>query len=323
MTFCKRTETTLRRWSLLGYFLVLGVLPALAESPSGGNIQNIFQWRPFLAPFHAVVLHFPIGFLTMAFLLEVYHASRPSDEVRRVTALVLWLGLLTGIISATFGILRGGTGSYEVHALSRHRVYGLAVPIFTLATLVLHRLAVRNATVRSWTYGYRSVLMGTLALVVMAGHFGGNLTHGSQYLVANAPKFVRDLVQVDPDTSAASATAFDENQRLYRDKVQPIFSAKCYGCHGAEKQKGGFRLDQSELAIKGGESGKPAIISRDPFESHLVRLLFLPSDHDDIMPPAGKPPLTLEEIITIVDWIRNGAAFPGVMSNMTNISKGD
>lgn len=304
-------------------FLVLGIaLPALAADSPARSAQGMFQWRPFLAPFHAVVLHFPIGFLTMAFILEVYGLRRPSDEIRRVTVLVLWLSLLTGILSATFGILRGGTGGYETNALNVHRVFGLAVPVFTLATIALQKLAFRNVVVRGWAYVYRSLLMVTLTLVVIAGHYGGNLTHGSQYLVENAPKFVRDLVQDGLDPNTAAGAAQDENQRLYTGKVQPIFAAKCYSCHGPEKQKGGYRIDQSELALKGGKSGKPAIISRDPFESHLVRLMLLPSDHDDIMPPAGKLPLTLEEIMTIVEWIRNGAAFPVATSTVTNLSKG-
>ena len=75
--------------------------------------QKLFQWRPFLAPFHSVVLHFPIGFLTMAGILEGYRAFRPSIELRRVTALILWLGLITGIISATFGLMRAGGGDYD------------------------------------------------------------------------------------------------------------------------------------------------------------------------------------------------------------------
>src|SRR4051812_47408167 len=87
--------------------LVLGsvVSGATADNASVGA-HKFFQWRPFLAPFHAVILHFPIGFLTVAGLLECYRAFRPSGELRRVTVMVLWLGLFTGVISATFGLMR-------------------------------------------------------------------------------------------------------------------------------------------------------------------------------------------------------------------------
>jgi hypothetical protein len=38
--------------------------------------------------------------------------------------------------------------------------------------------------------------------------------------------------------------------------------------------------------------------------------MLLPPQHDDVMPPEGKEPLTLEETMTLLDWIRNGAEFP-------------
>jgi uncharacterized membrane protein len=284
--------------------------------------HKIFQWRPFLAPFHAVVLHFPIGFLTVAFILELYRIRRPSEELRRVTVFVISLSLVTGIISAAFGIMRAGSGGYEPHALQLHRAFGLCIPVVTLATLVLQKLAGRNEAIRSWTYGYRFLLTSALALVVIAGHFGGSLTHGSKYLVENAPEFVRELIEDPAPLSATTTlTTLNEKQRTFAEKVQPIFAAKCYGCHGPEKQKSGYRLDTPELALKGGKSGKPAIKPGDPLESHLVRLILLPPQHDDVMPPEGKQPLTSEEIMTIIDWIRNGAAYPGAASLVTTARK--
>ena len=38
--------------------------------------------------------------------------------------------------------------------------------------------------------------------------------------------------------------------------VWPILDARCIGCHGPQKQKGGVRLDKRESAMEGGDSGK-------------------------------------------------------------------
>lgn len=38
--------------------------------------------------------------------------------------------------------------------------------------------------------------------------------------------------------------------------VQPILSKHCWSCHGIEKQEAGLRLDRSDLAMLGGDSGK-------------------------------------------------------------------
>ena len=296
--------------------LLISLASTAAADNAPGVVPKIFQWRPFLAPFHAVVLHFPIGFLTMAGILEIYRVFRPSAELRRVTVLVLWLGLLTGIVAVVFGLMRAGSGGYELKALELHRLYGIAVPFVTAAALGLQWLAYRDEAARGWTRAYRGLLAGTLTLVVVAGHQGGNLTHGSNYLVENAPEFVRELLEDEPAaTSVVNAPALDAHQRNYRDKVEPLLKAKCLKCHGPEKQKGGYRLDSSELAFKAGTSGKLPIKRGDPLGSYLMHLILLPPQHDDVMPPEGKEPLALEEIMTLLDWIRNGAAVPADETN--------
>ena len=293
--------------------LTLNTCGALVGQAAGlpGEPHQFFRWQPFLAPFHSVVLHFPIGFLTMAGILEIYRAFRPSTDVRRIAVLILWLGMLTGVISASFGLMRAAEGGYDPKALELHRLYGLGVPVMTALCLALQWRAYRSAAGRGWGLIYRATLTGMLALVVIAGHYGGNLTHGSKYLVQNAPEFVREFLEpelVTPDQTGGPASS--NNDDFYLGKVRPVLVAKCLKCHGPEKQKGGYRLDQTEAALKGGESGKVAIKPGDPLASHLVRLILLPPAHDDVMPPDGKEPLTPEELGVLLDWIRKGAEFP-------------
>jgi len=297
------------------------MLPAFGADPANVVItaHRTFLWRPFLAPFHAVVLHFPIGFVTMAFVLELYRLRHPSEELKRVTTLTIWLSLFSGIVAATLGILRATGGGYEPHELESHRWTGLSVVVLTLFTLAAQRFAYRDESRYGFTFGYRTALATTLALLVIAGHMGGNLTHGSKYLTENAPTFIRNLVGESdpaPATAERAAAALDEAQRYFVEHVQPIFDRKCVRCHGPEKQKGEYRLDDAEIALKGGESGKPAIKPGDPLSSELVRLILLPPGDDDIMPPSGKEPLTAEEALTIIRWIQKGALFPvaGIVS---------
>jgi len=35
------------------------------------------------------------------------------------------------------------------------------------------------------------------------------------------------------------------------EDVQPLFVARCYSCHGPEKQKNGLRLDNKDDALRG------------------------------------------------------------------------
>jgi mono/diheme cytochrome c family protein len=89
--------------------------------------------------------------------------------------------------------------------------------------------------------------------------------------------------------------------------IQPIFAKHCLECHGAQKQKGGLRLDQKKAALAGGDSG-PAIV---PGRSAQGRLLPLVSglDSDMVMPPKG-PRLSPEQIDLLRAWIEQGAIWP-------------
>ncbi|NJN05793.1 MAG: hypothetical protein HC814_04675 [Rhodobacteraceae bacterium] len=262
-----------------------------------------------LAPFHSVLLHYPIGFITLAFLLEVWSLRNRSGELRSVITFVMALGALTAVLSAALGLLRAGGGEYESSSLNEHKWYGIGVTVSSLVAFVLLMLH-RARPLRRWLLTvYRSVLMGSLVLLVVTGHLGGNLTHGSNYLLEGAPTFIKAMLMQETYGQAEAVPA-DELQRYFVDQVRPIFEAKCYSCHGAEKQRGDYRLDDPEIALKGGESGETAIKPGDPLGSHLVRLILLTSDDDDVMPPSGKLPLSPEETGRVIQWIKNGAVFP-------------
>ena len=94
--------------------------------------------------------------------------------------------------------------------------------------------------------------------------------------------------------------------------IQPIFERSCLTCHGAQRPKGGLRLDHRDGALKGGDSGK-AILPGVSTNSPLV--LAVAGMHDDIgrMPPKGKGnPLTPEEIGLLRAWIDQGAEWPEI-----------
>lgn len=89
--------------------------------------------------------------------------------------------------------------------------------------------------------------------------------------------------------------------------VQPIFKERCYSCHGPDKQKSGFRLDQKAGAIRGGDDGV-AIVAGSSGASPLVKLVE-GADPDRIMPPEGGK-LNADQIALLKAWIDQGAAWP-------------
>ena len=103
--------------------------------------------------------------------------------------------------------------------------------------------------------------------------------------------------------------------------VRPIFERSCFGCHGPEKQKNGYRLDLRENALKGGDSGKAAIVPHNAKASPLIR--FVSGEDEEIfMPPkkSEKPALSAAEIQTLREWIDAGPTWPDALAG-TNDTK--
>ena len=94
---------------------------------------------------------------------------------------------------------------------------------------------------------------------------------------------------------------------FFEKQVRPILSARCQGCHGPAKQKGGLRLDARETALAGGSTG-PAVVPGKPNESLLVDAINYGETYH--MPPKSKLPP--EEIATLTEWVQRGAPWgPG------------
>ncbi len=93
--------------------------------------------------------------------------------------------------------------------------------------------------------------------------------------------------------------------------VRPILSNHCWSCHGPDEpgRQGNLRLDLRDDAIRGGESGKAAIVPVRPADSEMMKRI-LSHDADLQMPPAStKKPLSAEQIQILQSWIEQGAPF--------------
>ncbi|MFT5465079.1 MAG: mono/diheme cytochrome c family protein [Verrucomicrobiales bacterium] len=104
----------------------------------------------------------------------------------------------------------------------------------------------------------------------------------------------------------------------FEKEILPILQEHCIDCHGPEKQKSAFRLDQRAIMLKGGDSGLAALVPGDPKASFLIEVIN-GSDPDMIMPPKGDP-LTKEEVKLFETWIAEGAVWPGQMDAVAEVT---
>lgn len=89
--------------------------------------------------------------------------------------------------------------------------------------------------------------------------------------------------------------------------VKPLLTRACTKCHGEEKQKGGYRLDQKALALTGGDNHAPNILPGKSAESPLIH--FVAGLDPEIKMPAKGDPLTAGEIGLLRAWIDQGAVW--------------
>ena len=105
---------------------------------------------------------------------------------------------------------------------------------------------------------------------------------------------------------AASKTPPEESKHFHT-KVLGVLREECFRCHG-DKEKGGLRLNSREAALKGGESGRPAVIPGSVEISSLIERI-RSKDEDERMPPKGGG-LKPEQIAILEEWVKTGAPWP-------------
>jgi mono/diheme cytochrome c family protein len=145
-----------------------------------------------------------------------------------------------------------------------------------------------------------SILM--LVLASITGHYGGNLTHGSTYLVEYAPQPIRSLAGLAPRRPPVENL---ESADPYLDLIQPMFQARCSTCHNEDKREGELVLTSYESLRLGGENGAVVVAGRPQF-SDLLNRISLPESDSAFMPAEGKTPLTDAQVAIIEWWITAG-----------------
>lgn len=254
-----------------------------------------------LGRFHPLMVHFPIGLLVGAFMLEAY--SRIRNREKDYSGMV-YLGAASALISALFGGLLRATDDYGGNLVDQHQFTGYLTAALSLITAFLYWR--KPKLPGRWAFS--GLVISCISLSI-AGHLGASLTHGEDYLTEILPWNQGDEVNtalLESFQAFAAADSFPADQLDQLNlQVRAIFAHNCYKCHSTEKRKGELALDHKEGVFAGGENGA-ILIKGNADESEIIRRLELPRAHDDVMPPKGKS-LQAAEIDLIRLWIDQGA----------------
>lgn len=274
------------------------------------------DWALFFGHFHPIIVHLPIGFLLIAGLLELDRLTRRNTVSPHTITLILFWSAVSATIACGFGYLLSLGGGYEKETLNDHMWQGIGVAVFAWVAW-----AVKSENLgRIVPFAQRMYLPAlgvALLLLLAAGHQGGNLTHGSDYLTQYTPEPLRTLAGIAPrKTEFVAKPITDVNQAMvFEQIVNPILQSRCVQCHNAGKSKGGLRYDTAEMIKKGGEDG-PVFVAGKGLQSSMVKMCLLPEDDEKHMPPKGKTQLTDGQIALLTWWIDQGASFDRKVSDL-------
>ena len=242
----------------------------------------------FIGRFHPVLVHMPVGILMLAAIFIWLAKSERFESLRSAISISLFLGMLSALASCVTGFLLSKTDSYEESLLFKHQWFAIAT---ALISLIIYYLHLKNRETK-W------VAAVMVLFVMITGHLGGSITHGSDFLT-------KALSSSDAGGDNKSISNVQEAV-VYSVVIKPMLEAKCIACHGPNKQNGKLRLDEPDFISKGGEAGA-ALIAGNAAESAMIKKILLPKENKDHMPPPEKPQLSKRDIELLKWWITTGA----------------
>lgn len=287
--------------------IIAGVLAicGVAMMPLFGEIgmanpktaDTIGLWVNFMGRFHPLFLHLPIGAVMLVMLMEAANLIS-FGKYKPHTTMALFFASVTAMFAAVFGYCLYLTGGLEGALIEEHKRDGIIFTIAILIAFLVKYTSDMKPQVQFYKPLYGITLLASCAVMVSAGHHGGEITHGDP-LDALPSKILseRETVANQP---------IDADPVVYTGIIHNILDAKCISCHGPDKQKSGLRLDSYEAMLDGGEE-EEALVPGDLEKSALISFLHLPLEDDQHMPPEGKTPLTKEEIQILEWWVKSGA----------------
>lgn len=251
----------------------------------------------FAGRLHPLILHLPIGVLVLAFLLAFINRKQQKSGMSEALGLAIWVGMVSAILAAISGYLLAQEGGYEETMLWRHQVFGIVTALGSVVAFILFRLKNQKLLLP-----FLAILM---VVLMITGHLGGSLTHGSNFLTEPFQPQVEDNSAVEDLDQAI----------VFNDLIQPIFKDKCNRCHNESKLKGDLLLSTIQGIQNGGKNGA-LFVSGDAESSLMMERIHLPVEEKKHMPPKGKKQLTPDEVKLLSWWIDSGGEFDSKVGDL-------
>lgn len=319
-----------------GLGLALTLIAIVAAALFSPGTPDVPAATVYLGRFHILALHLPIGIFVVALIAEALTLHpRLRERGDAVVAFVLPLLLVAAFAAAILGVLLAYGGDYPGKLVARHR--NLALAGLGAASVAAFAAPFRD---RAGRIGHRALLLLASGLLGAAGHVGGAITHGSDFLFA--PVRRPPLEQPEPPEADAGAETAEDASAPIEDAGASVDAGSRPGSLAEDGGAAPTGSDAGNRATADAGGPKPnrrasaqAILNRrcapchttkasgglrvtdaaklealgvvfvagKPGESSIYSRLVLPKDDEDHMPPAEKPQPTAGEIAAIRAWV--------------------
>jgi len=257
----------------------------LAISADKMVLPTFLSWT---GHFHPLLLHLPLGIACFSIILWLMKRNFSGTSFNEIYELTLSLSAVSSVFTALLGLFLSKGQDYDAEMLRNHLWSGVALSFFSWFSW----WAFTNLEKIKPYWTYLQVL--GLALMSFAGHAGGSLTHGADFL--NYP----NKTEIDEDVQAV----ITDSATYFQLAVRPILEKKCVSCHKKDKAKGGLILASNPNTASDVWVAKHANLPE--MLAEMVKRIDLPITDKEHMPPRGKEPLEPQEIDILKNWINAG-----------------
>jgi uncharacterized membrane protein/mono/diheme cytochrome c family protein len=198
--------------------------------PPDGSTRGDDGWR-FAGRLHPMLVHVPIGLLLLVPILEFCGIPRRLRHLQATAGFVLWLGTLTAILAAAHGYVLARFDGISGERLMSHQWWGVGTAALAVLTLALRYASVpalpRGVVVPVASSGtpttvaapliarrragatilYILSLGGLGAAMSIAGHLGGQMVYGPNYLSSVAPPAIAGYLGPMPRRGATPSAS--------------------------------------------------------------------------------------------------------------------
>jgi cytochrome c len=138
-----------------------------------------------------------------------------------------------------------------------------------------------------------------------------NNTSSAAALLFTASALAATAILWQPHRVSAQTAPAPNTVEYYSQRVQPIFQANCYSCHGGMNHRGGLNISTKAGLLKGGHDGS-VLDPTHPEQSLLIKLIRHEGPPNDPMPmpPMPRAKISDADIATVTEWVKAGAVMP-------------